>query len=197
MATKKKPKASSAAKKPAKAPATQRAVKKLAKKKAVSKAKARPPVKARPALEPRRDGERRHWIVKSEPSTYPWSRMLSDGRATWDGIRSYEARNNLRAMRVDDLAFFYHSNDGKEIVGVVRVVGEAREDPTAPGEDWSVVDLAPVRSLNAPVTLATMKATPALSSLELIAKSRLSVTRVSVEEFRQILALAQTTLDGE
>ncbi|MFI5303090.1 MAG: EVE domain-containing protein [Polyangiales bacterium] len=189
MATKKKAKT--------KKTATKQSATKRPAAKPAPRSKARPLAKAKPALAPRRDGERRHWIVKSEPSTYSWTRMLTDGRATWDGIRSYEARNNLRAMRLDDLAFFYHSSDGKEIVGVVRVVGEAREDATAPGEDWSAVDLAPVRALNTPVTLATMKATPALSSLELIAKSRLSVTHVSNEEFRQILALAETSLDGE
>jgi predicted RNA-binding protein with PUA-like domain len=207
VATKKKATKKTATKTSARAPAAAKksAAKARAKKpaapakkatKAPPKPKARPPVKARPALPPRREGERRHWIVKSEPSVYPWSKMLAEGRTVWDGIRSYEARNNLRAMRVDDLALFYHSGEGREIVGVVRVVDEASPDPAAPGEDWSVVGLAPVRALNAPVSLATLKSRAALAGLELLAKSRLSVSNCSVDDFREILALAGTTLEG-
>ncbi len=131
-----------------------------------------------------------HWLIKSEPSVYPWSKLTSDGKAQWDGVRNFEARNNLRAMRLGDLCFYYHSNEGKEIVGIARVVGEARPDPTAPGEDWSVVDVAPDAPLANPVGLARIKSDPALANMALIRRGRISVVPVTDAEWAHVLSLA-------
>jgi predicted RNA-binding protein with PUA-like domain len=134
-----------------------------------------------------------HWLIKSEPYKYPYSKLVSDGVAVWDGIRSFEARNNLRAMKVGDLALFYHSNEGKEIVGVARVKREAYADPTAEkGEDWSVVDFEPVTALKQPVTLTAAKANPKLAAMALVKKSRLSVSPVTAAEFKEVLAQGKT-----
>lgn len=134
------------------------------------------------------------WLMKSEPFKYSFAQLLKDGRTTWDGVRNFEARNNLRAMKEGDLAFFYHSNEGKEIVGVVRVDREAYADPTAPGEDWSVVDIVPVAPLKAHVALDVIKSDPSLSELALLKRSRLSVVPVSPAHFEHLLALAKTKL---
>jgi predicted RNA-binding protein with PUA-like domain len=167
---------------PAKAPA----------KKATTK---RPAASAAPLPVPTTEAsEPRYWLLKSEASVYPWSRFVADGRTHWDGIRNFEARNNLRAMQLGDLALFYHSNAGKDIVGVARIVRTAYADPTAPGEDWSAVDLSPVVALEKPVSLATIKATPALSKMELLGKMRLSVSRVSLMEFAKVLVLGETSV---
>lgn len=136
----------------------------------------------------------RHFLVKSEPYKFSWAQLVRDGRAVWDGVRNFEARNNLRLMRPNDLLLFYHSNEGKEIVGVARVVAAAYPDPTAPGEDWSVVDVAPLCALAQPVTLATIKATPALAEMQLLRRSRLSVVPVTAAEFVRVLKLGKTTL---
>jgi len=135
---------------------------------------------------------RQHWLIKSEPNTYPYEQLVRDGRTVWDGIRSFEARNNLRAMNEGDWAFFYHSNVGKDVVGVARVVKKAYPDPSAKGEDWSVVDIAPEFALVSPVSLETMKSDPALKGLQLISRSRLSVVPVSAEHFQHILQLGKT-----
>ncbi len=132
------------------------------------------------------------WLAKSEPSTYPWQRLVEQKRTTWDGVRSFEARNNLRAMNKDDLVLFYHSNEGKEIVGVAKVVRTAYADPTASDGDWSAVDLAPLKALKKPVSLATIKADKKLAQMALLKRSRLSVVPVSPAEFEHILALAET-----
>jgi len=134
------------------------------------------------------------WLVKSEPSVYAFARLLDDRKTMWEGVRNFEARNNLRAMKKGDLALFYHSNEGKEIVGVAKVVREAYPDPTADEGDWSVVDLAPVKALARPVTLAELKAHPVLKDLELVRRSRISVTKVSPRELALVLALAKTKL---
>jgi predicted RNA-binding protein with PUA-like domain len=134
---------------------------------------------------------RAHWLVKSEPSTYSWSRLVEEGRTVWDGVRNFEARNNLRAMKKGDLAFFYHSNEGKAVVGVARVAREAYQDPTT-DEDWSVVDLEPVKPLARPVTLEEMKKTKALSNMVVVKKSRLSVSPVTKDEFETVLAASKT-----
>jgi predicted RNA-binding protein with PUA-like domain len=134
------------------------------------------------------------WLAKSEPSKYSWSQLVSDKRTTWDGVRSFEARNNLRAMKKGDRVLFYHSNEGKEVVGVAKVVGEAYADPSAPGEDWSVVDLAPLKPLKVPVTLATIKADKKLANMALLRRSRLSVVPVTAAEFERILELGETKL---
>ena len=137
---------------------------------------------------------RGHWIIKSEPFKYPWSTFLSDGGTAWDGVRSYEARNNLRAMKVGDLALFYHSNEGKEVVGIARVARAAYPDPTATDGDWSVVDVAPVRALARPVTLAAIKRAAPLAEMALLRQSRLSVAPVRADEFAHVLKLGATRL---
>jgi predicted RNA-binding protein with PUA-like domain len=134
---------------------------------------------------------RAHWLVKSEPSVYPWSKLVAEGTAVWDGVRNFEARNNLRAMKKGDLAFFYHSNEGKAVVGVARVKREAYQDPTT-DEDWSVVDLEPVKALASPVTLEAMRTMKGLSNMVVVKKSRLSVSPVTKDEFDTVLAAAKT-----
>lgn len=133
------------------------------------------------------------FLVKSEPFKYSFDQLLADGRTVWDGVRNYEARNTLRAMKEGDYLLFYHSNEGKEIVGVARVARTAYQDPTT-DEDWSVVDVEPVIKLAKPVTLATLKAHPMLSKMQLVRRSRISVTPVTTEEFDAVLALAATKL---
>ena len=134
------------------------------------------------------------WLVKSEPFKYSWQQLVTDGKARWDGIRNFEARNNLRAMKKGDLCLFYHSNEGKEIVGVAEVVKEAYPDPTADEGDWSVVDLAPKKPLAVPVSLATIKADKKLTDIEMLRRNRLSVTKVLPTELTRILQLAKTKL---
>jgi predicted RNA-binding protein with PUA-like domain len=135
-----------------------------------------------------------HWLVKSEPSTYSWNDLLRDKRTRWDGVRNFEARNNLRAMRKGDLVLFYHSGEGKEIVGVAKVVAESYPDPTAKDGDWSVVDLAPEKTLARPVTLAALKADKALANMAVVRKGRISVTPVRPDELVRIVDMAQTKL---
>lgn len=122
------------------------------------------------------------WIVKQEPSSYPWERFVRDGCTAWTGVRNFQARNNLRSMKRGDLAFYYHSVEGKCIVGLARVVREAYPDPTAREGDWSCVDLEPVGACAAPVTLDRIKSEPGLRDLALLRQSRLSVLPVGHEE---------------
>jgi predicted RNA-binding protein with PUA-like domain len=135
-----------------------------------------------------------YWLIKSEPSVYPYARLEKDGRTEWTGVRSFEARNNLRAMKPGDLCLYYHSNEGKAVVGVARVLTGAVPDPTAPGEDWASVDVGPVVALQEPVTLATIKATRELKDFVLVKKSRLSVAPTTAEHFKRILELGGTKL---
>jgi predicted RNA-binding protein with PUA-like domain len=135
---------------------------------------------------------RQYWLIKSEPNTYSYEKLVSEGRTTWDGVRNFMARNNLRGMKEGDLAFFYHSNIGKEVVGVARVMREAYPDPTAKGEDWSAVDFAPAFPLKQPVTLEAMKKDAALKGFQLLTHSRLSVVPVSEAHFDHILRLSGT-----
>jgi predicted RNA-binding protein with PUA-like domain len=130
-----------------------------------------------------------HFLVKSEPSVYPWSQLVKDGRTAWDGVRNFEARNNLRAMKKNDLLLYYHSSEGKEIVGVAKVVREAYQDSTT-DEDWSAVDVAPVKALRHPVTLAAVKAHPRLSKMALVKRSRISVVPVTLAEYEMVLELS-------
>jgi predicted RNA-binding protein with PUA-like domain len=134
-----------------------------------------------------------HWLIKSEPYKYPYSQLKIDGVAVWDGVRNFEARNNLRAMKKGDLVLYYHSNEGKEIVGVARVKREAYQDPTTK-EDWSAVDFEPVAPLGRPVGLAAIKAEPALAEMQLLRRGRLSVVPVTAGEFRKILTMGKTKL---
>src|SRR3954451_21351119 len=110
---------------------------------------------------------RQYWLIKSEPDKYPFQQLERDKRTTWDGVRNFQARNNLRAMKEGDLLLFYHSNVGKDVVGVARVVREAYPDATAPGEDWSAVDIVPAVPLKKSVSLEAMKSDPVLNGLQL------------------------------
>jgi predicted RNA-binding protein with PUA-like domain len=130
-----------------------------------------------------------YWLVKSEPFKYSWDKFNKDGRTFWDGVRNYQARNNLRDMRVGDLVLFYHSNEGKAVVGIARVVKESYQDPTTEDKNWLVVDLEPVESLKNPVTLEVIKADPRLQNISLVKQGRLSVMSLKVEEFDRIVEL--------
>ncbi len=132
------------------------------------------------------------WLIKSEPTVYPWSQLVKDKKTAWTGIRNFTARLNLRAMKKGDLCFFYHSNEGKEMVGVAKVVKTAYADSTAEEGDWSCVDVAAVYPLKSPVTLATVKATKALAKMQLLVQSRLSVSKVTEAEWALIHELSST-----
>lgn len=131
----------------------------------------------------------RHWLLKSEPDAYSWSDLVRDRKGRWDGVRNYTARNNLRAMAIGDLCLFYHSVTEKAVVGICKVVGTAYPDPTAEKGDWSCVDVAPIRALENPVELATIKTDPALSEIELLRQGRLSVVPLKPQEYERILEL--------
>lgn len=131
------------------------------------------------------------WLVKSEPGTYSFEQLQKEKSTRWDGIRNFEARNNLRAMKKGDTVLFYHSGSGKEIVGVARVKREAYADPSTK-DDWSVVDLEAVSKLEAPVSLEVIKASPKLSSMALVKKGRLSVVPVTKAELDEVLRLGKT-----
>ena len=130
-----------------------------------------------------------YFLVKSEPFKYSWEQFNKDGRTFWDGVRNYQARNNIKAMKEGDLVLFYHSNEGKEVVGVAKVVKEFYQDPTTDDERWVVVDLAPVETLKKSVTLETIKADDQLQHIALVRQGRLSVMPLKPEEFDRILAL--------
>jgi predicted RNA-binding protein with PUA-like domain len=138
----------------------------------------------------RRSRTMAYWLVKSEPAKYSWDQMVADGRTHWDGVRNFQAANNLRAMKVGDRAFFYHSNDGKEIVGIVEIVRPFYSDPGDPGGKFGMVDVAPVMPVKIPVTLAAMKAVPDLAGMALLRQSRLSVCPVSEAEWRVVCRMA-------
>lgn len=131
-----------------------------------------------------------HWLIKSEPFKYSWDQLVKDKQTFWDGVRNYAARNNLKSMKKGDKLFFYHSNEGLEIVGIVKVVKEAYQDPTTTETAWVVVDIKPVRKLKNPVTLAQLKADKRLKNMDIIRLSRLSVGRVTDDEWAIVLELA-------
>jgi predicted RNA-binding protein with PUA-like domain len=137
---------------------------------------------------------RSYWLVKSEPTSYAWEQLVKDGRTVWDGVRNPLARQHLAAMHPGDLVLYYHSNVGKEVVGIARVVRAAYPDPKDASGRWLVVDVEPVRPLAEPVSLATIKADPAFEGLALIRQSRLSVMPVSKPHFERILALGKTRM---
>jgi len=130
--------------------------------------------------------------MKSEPFKYSWDALVKDGKTCWDGVRNYEARNNLAAMKKGDLALYYHSNEGKEVVGIAEIVGESYPDPTADDARWVVVDIVPVIPFTRPVTLATIKADPKLPDIALVKRGRLSVVPLTPAEFRHVAKLGKT-----
>ena len=134
------------------------------------------------------------WVVKSEPEAYSWAMLVKDGKTAWTGVRNFAARLHLRAMARGDLVFFYHSGEGKEIVGIAKVAKPAYPDPTAKEGDWSCVDLAPVKALAKPVTLSSIKADKILKAMAFVKQSRLSVSPMDEKQFNRLLELAGTKL---
>ena len=132
----------------------------------------------------------RYWLLKSEPSAYSWDRLVKDGRTNWSGVRNFQAANNLKAMKNGDRAFFYHSNEGLDIVGIVEIVKEAYPDPSDKQGRFVMVDVRPLQPVKKPVTLAAIKAEPKLADLALVRQSRLSVVPVAAEEWRVICKMA-------
>ena len=135
-----------------------------------------------------------YWLIKSEPDVYGFDQLVKDGKTRWDGVRNYQARNNLRAMKTGDLCLYYHSNIGLEIVGIAKVLKEHYPDPTAEKGDWSAVDIGPVKAVNRAVPLAEIKAHPDLQQFGLVRNPRLSVMPATFDEFSTLLALAETEL---
>lgn len=131
-----------------------------------------------------------YWLIKSEPFKYSWDQLEKDKQTFWDGVRNYAARNNLRAMKKGDLAFFYHSNEGLEIVGIAKVVKEAYQDPTTDDAAWVVVDFAPHKKLKKPVSLAEIKAKKELANMALVKLGRLSVQPVTDKEWKIVMEMA-------
>lgn len=135
-----------------------------------------------------------YWLVKSEPESYSWQTFVKDGETAWTGVRNFQARNNLRAMKEGDEILFYHSVTDKEVVGVAQVTKEFYPDPTADEGDWSCVELRPLAELKNPVTLETIKMDSVLKEMTLLRQSRISVTPVSKPQFERLLLLAKTKL---
>lgn len=133
-----------------------------------------------------------HWMVKQEPTAYAWDQFVADGKTAWTGVRNFQARNNLRAMKVGDRVLYYHSVVGKEVVGIAKVAREAYPDPTAKEGDWVCVDLVPEAPLKRPVTLEEIKESSALQELALLKQSRLSVMPVRAQEYKAILSLSRS-----
>jgi predicted RNA-binding protein with PUA-like domain len=132
-----------------------------------------------------------HWLLKSEPVKYSWEQMQKDKKTFWDGVRNYQARNNLKEMKKGDLCLFYHSNEGKEVVGIVKVVKEFYQDPTTDDTNWVVVDVAPFKKLKNSVTLEQIKADKRLANIGLVRQGRLSVMKLTNVEFDVILELSE------
>ncbi|MEQ8586780.1 MAG: EVE domain-containing protein [Thalassobaculaceae bacterium] len=137
-----------------------------------------------------------YWLFKSEPGTWSWDDQVKKGDVGegWDGVRNYQASNNMKAMKVGDLGFFYHSVNEKQIVGVVEVIEEYHPDPTDKSERFGMVTVKAVKPVSKPVTLADIKGEPSLEEFALVRQSRLSVVPVTEAQWRQILAMAETTL---
>ena len=130
-----------------------------------------------------------YFLVKSEPFKYSWDQFNKDGRTFWDGVRNYQARNNMKLMKEGDLVLFYHSNEGKNVVGIAKVVKEFYQDPTTDDVNWVVVDLSPVETLKSPVSLADIKAEESLKDISLVKQGRLSVIQLKAAEFDKILEM--------
>lgn len=131
-----------------------------------------------------------YWLVKSEPFKYSWDQFVKDGFTCWDGVRNYQARNNLRSMKKGDMVLFYHSNEGMCIMGIAKVKKESYQDPTTEDENWVSVDLKAYKKLKNPVSLADIKAEPRLKDIQMLRLNRLSVVSILPEEFDLILELA-------
>ncbi|MFB3147094.1 MAG: EVE domain-containing protein [Thermodesulfobacteriota bacterium] len=132
-----------------------------------------------------------YWLVKSEPFKYSWDNLLKDGSTYWDGVRNYQARNNLKSMEKGDLVLYYHSNEGKEVVGVARVIKEFYQDPTTQDDRWVVVDIEPVNKLNSPVSLSDIKNDKRLEKVPLVTHSRLSVMPILKKHFETIIKMGK------
>jgi predicted RNA-binding protein with PUA-like domain len=133
-----------------------------------------------------------YWLVKSEPAKYSWDTFEKEGRTFWDGVRNFQARNNLRAMKAGDLALYYHSNEGKAVVGIARVVTEAYPDPTTDDPNWVVVDLVPEQRLTRPVSLQQIKKDERLQNIGLLRQTQLSVMPLRPEEFDLIVGMGES-----
>lgn len=131
----------------------------------------------------------KYWLVKSEPFKYSWDDLVKDGATYWDGVRNYQARNNMKSMKKGDLVLYYHSNEGKEVVGIAKVIKEYYQDPTTDDDRWVVVDIEPVEKLNNPVSLADIKERKSLHKIPLVTHSRLSVMPVLKKDFDTIVKL--------
>lgn len=134
---------------------------------------------------------RNYWLIKSEPDKYPFDRLVADGLTVWDGVRNFEARNNLRAMTAGDLCLYYHSNEGKAVVGIAKVARAAYPDPTSRDGEWSAVDIVSVRPLARPISLDEMRKNRILSKMMLLRRQRLSVTPVTKEQFDTVVELSR------
>jgi len=137
---------------------------------------------------------KRYWLMKSEPNAYSWDDLVAEKETIWDGVRNHRASNNMRAMKVGEEAFFYHSNIGKEIVGIARISEAGLIDPTDPEGKWGTVKIKPVRLLKRPITLKEIKADPHLAEIELIRLSRLSVAELTPEEFAYLVKKSEEPL---
>lgn len=133
----------------------------------------------------------KHWLVKSEPHKYAWDMLVKDKKTVWDGVRNYQARNNLREMKPGDEVLFYHSNEGMNVVGIAKVVRESFQDPTTDDERWLAVEIAPLRALKKAVSLETIKSIPMLENISLVRQGRLSVMPLTKVEFDKILELGE------
>ncbi len=134
-----------------------------------------------------------YWLIKSEPSVYSWEQLKKDKKTEWTGVRNYAARNNLRDMKKGDLAFYYHSNEGQEIVGIAKIVKEHYQDPTTGETAWVAVDVAPHKALKNFVSLEMLKKDPFFKNMDLVRLGRLSVGKVSEAEFDKICELGGVT----
>ncbi|MBV8211862.1 MAG: EVE domain-containing protein [Verrucomicrobia bacterium] len=132
-----------------------------------------------------------YWLVKQEPTAYSWDQFVADGKTDWTGVRNFQARNNLRSMKSGDEVLFYHSVNGKAVVGIAVVSREAFPDPTATSGDWSAVEIKPLRQVSPPVTLEQIKSDPALAQIPLLRQARLSVMSLSKNEFEGVLGLTR------
>ncbi len=135
-----------------------------------------------------------YWLLKTEPFKYSWENLQEDEHTYWDGVRNYQARNNLQAMKKGDMAYIYHSNEGKEIVGIAMVIKESYPDPTIDDDRWVAVDIAPVKSLEQPISLKELKANPKLENMSMLRQGRLSVCPISQEEWDEILRMSESDI---